>query len=73
MFSLSQTSVTFCVFRLEGDVSHSPGKPDMAVQNTRRAPKDNVLQRQGAQTFVDAVVGFSNKLDLTFGEDDITN
>ncbi|XP_034047653.1 set1/Ash2 histone methyltransferase complex subunit ASH2-like [Thalassophryne amazonica] len=29
----------------EGDVSHSLGQSDMAVKNTRRAPKDYVLQR----------------------------
>lgn len=37
----------FLCVRPEGNVPHSPGKPDLAVQNTRWAPKDNVLQRQG--------------------------
>lgn len=30
-------------FRLKGDVPHRPGKPDVAVQNSRWTSKDNVL------------------------------
>lgn len=58
--------LTFLLLSPEGDVPHSPGKPDVALQNTRRAPKDNVLQRQGkhklfSQTFAGtADVGIQN-------------